>query len=539
MAGLSNKDIAGVFRDIELLMKVLGEDDRRAATYGRVSRLIETLDQSAADLAAAGRLTELKGVGPKVAAAVAEMVDQGTCSLRDELADRLAPGVLDLLKVPGLGPKKVHAVVSELGVTSIEGLEVAAGDGRLAALKGFGAKSVGKVLEGIAFVNRTRGRMRTADAWEMALELADSFGLDDAQVSGPARRGEVVVDTVSLVAVGSPRDLEGRFGDMAVELIDGIWCVARGARPALRVRLVPARGLARALFEETGPADHVAAVLARPGRDDDEVAIYDSRDLHWVPPERRHACDGTEPVVRLVEEGDLRGLVHAHTTWSDGRMGLAELVAETTARGWSYVTVTDHSRAAAYANGLSLERLAKQAEAIREFNARGGPVRVLHGIEVDILPDGSLDYPDEVLADLDVVIASVHSSFGQDPGTMTERVIRAVRHPHVDILGHATGRLLLRRGPYAVDVDRVLEAAAEARTHVELNANRWRLDLDPQHHARAVALGLRVPICPDAHSPADLDEVRWGVLAARHGGLRRRDVPNTGDADAFLGSRKR
>jgi len=530
MAGLTNKEIAGVFRQIETLMGVLGEDSRRAMTYGRTARLIETLADSAADLAASGQLLDIRGIGPATQESVAEIVDSGTCSLLEELAARVPPGVPDILRVPGLGPKKVHTVVNDLGVTSLEELQAAAIDGRLAKVKGFGAKTALKVLEGIEFINQTRGLMRISDAYYAAVELATGLGLDDYEIAGSVRRGAPMTDLISIVAVGAPDSItvEG------AELIDGVWSAPRGGHPALRVRLVDAAEYARALFEETGPADHVESVLARAGSAASEEEIYTSRDLHYVPPERRHACDGSEPVPTLITRADLKGMVHTHTTWSDGALDIENMAEAALERGYEYLVISDHSRVAAYAGGLSIERLQAQGEAINAFNAQGRGIRLLRSNEVDILPDGNLDFPDEILADLDVVISSIHSSFGQDEETMTQRIIGAVRHPRVHIMGHLTGQLRGRRGPYAVDIERVLEAAGEAGTCVELNSNPWRLDLDPEWHQRAVELGIGVPIDPDAHSAEGMDDNDWGVMVARHGGLRAEDVPNTLDCDSFL-----
>ena len=530
MAGLTNKDVAAVFRQVEVLMRVLGEDDRRAQTYGRAAWQIERMPDSAADLAAAGRLVETKGIGPKIQQAVAQMVDTGSCTRLEELVARVPPGVPEILRVPGLGPKRVHAVLTDLGVESLEALLAAAEDGRLAELAGFGAKMVEKVRDGIAFLDRTRGRMRLDVALAHAQELAGELGLEDPTITGPLRRGETLIDTIALVAVGRPGDVTIAGGTLEGDT----WVVARAAQPGVRVRLVAADALCRAVFEETGPADHVAAVLARPGSSGSEDEIYTSRGLHYVPPERRHACDGSAPVPPLVAQTDVRGLVHAHTTWSDGTLSIAEMAEAALELGYDYLTVTDHSSFAQYANGLTVERLQDQAQEVRAYNAQGRSMRVLHGTEVDILPDGSLDYPDEVLAELDLVIASVHSAFTQDEQKMTQRILAAVRNPHVSILGHPTGRLLGRRDPYAVDMDAVLEAAAESGTAIELNASPWRLDLDPALHARAQALGIGVPIGPDAHSAEGMQAVGWGVLAARHGGLRPEDVPNTRDADGFL-----
>jgi DNA polymerase (family 10) len=529
MAGLSNREIADVFREIEVLLRVLGEDEGRAQAYGRIAWQIERMEESAADLAASGRLADVRGIGRKTQASVAELVDRGTCARLEELHARVPAGLPELLRVPGLGPKRLHTVIEELKVTRFEELKSAAHDGRLATLKGFGDKSAEKVREGIAFVERSRGRLRMDDAERLARETIARLGLEGAEIAGPLRRGEPLVDAVAIVGVGSPDAVS-----LPGALREGeAWVLARGLLPEIRVRLVAREAFARALFEETGPKDHVGRVLSRPGKDRGEEEIYASRGLFFVPPERRHACDGETP-VEIVEPDAVRGLVHAHTTWSDGRLTVSGLAQAARARGYEYLALSDHSRSAQYANGLTVERLLAQKAEVEAWNRANPAFPVLRGTEVDILPDGTLDYPDDVLAELDFVIASVHSSFGQDGDAMTGRILRAVRHPHVDILGHPTGRLLLRRGPYAADMERVLAAAAESGTAVELNANPWRLDLDPSLHARAQELGIMVPICPDAHAEGDLDLVRWGVLAARHGGLRAEDVPNTRDAKGFL-----
>ena len=515
MSGLSNRQIGSVFKQIEILLKLSGESERRARNYGRLARVIEGLEQSAADLAAQGRLGEVKGIGPRAQAIVADLVDTGSSSMRDELAGRVGPGVVEILRVPGLGPSRVQTAVSQLELGSLEELEAAAADGRLAALPGFGAKTAQKVLEGIAFLRRTRGRLRIDEAHALAQRLAAEQGIEEPVFAGPLRRSTPLVDSVVVLGVGAADRV----------LLEG---------PGVFVRVVPAPDLARVLFEETGPREHVEAVLAREGSFGSEEEIYASRGLFWVPPERRHECDGRSVVPALIEPGDISGLVHAHTNWSDGSLPIREMADAAEQRGYSYLTITDHSKTAVYARGLSAERLLEQAAAVREFNSSGHPVRLLHGTESDIAPDGSLDYHDDLLASLDFVIASVHSAFTQDSATMTARLTRAVRNPHVDILGHMTGRLLLRRDPYALDVEAVLLACAESNTAIELNANPWRLDLDPQWHSRAVELGIGIPICPDAHSADGMDDVMWGVRAARHGGLTREDVPNAFSCDEFL-----
>ncbi len=532
MSGPSNKAIAGALKEIETLMLVLGWDDRRALHYGASSRRVEEHAEPLAEMEPSD-WTNIKGIGPKMQALIGELLQTGTIAMRDDLAEQAGAGVIEMLRIRGFGAKKIHALTRELGVRSPAELRAAAADGRVAALSGFGPKSAQKILEGLEYLEQTRGRLRISTAAELGERWIAQLGLSDAHIAGPVRRGEPVIDRLAIVCAGQPQDP----GLPGAELQGDTLVVPAAEHPELRLRWTDAAGLARVLFEETGPADHVEAVLGRAGSDASEEEIYTSRGLHFVPPERRHARDGSEPVPALVTREQLKGMVHTHTTWSDGTLSVAEMATEAAARGYEYLVITDHSPVAVYANGLSIERLQEQAAEIRELN-RSSSIRILHGTEVDILPDGALDYPDEVLAELDCVIASIHSVFTQDAGTITERVLRAVRHPHVDILGHATGRLVLRRDGYAVDMQRVLDAAAEAGTLVELNASPWRLDLAPELHARAQELAIGVPIGPDAHSAAGMDDNRWGVAAARHGGLRPEDVPNCGDVDAFLGALK-
>ncbi len=532
MSGPSNKAIAGALKEIEKLMLVLGWDDRRALHYGASSRRVEEHPQPLAEMQPAA-WTDIKGIGPKMQALIGELLETGTIAMRDDLAEQAGAGVIEMLRIPGFGAKKIHKLVRELGIRSPAELRTAAADGRVAALSGFGPKSAQKIIEGLEHLEQLRGRLRISVAAELCERWSAQLGLLDAYIAGPVRRGEPVIDRLVLVSTDKPDDLS--LPGLAIE--NDVLTVPADDAPELRVRFCSQADLARTLFEETGPPDHVDTVLARPGSDASEEEIYISRGLNFVPPERRHACDGSEPVPALVTREQLKGMVHTHTTWSDGTLSAAEMAHEAAQRGYEYLVITDHSPVAVYANGLSIERLQEQATEISQLN-RTSPIRILHGTEVDILPDGSLDYPDEVLAELDCVIASVHSVFTQDTDIITERVLNAARHPHVDILGHPTGRLVLGRDGYAVDMQRLLDAAAEAGTLVELNASPWRLDLAPEHHARARELGIGVPIGPDAHSAAGMDDNRWGVAAARHGGLRPEDVPNCGDVDAFLGALK-
>jgi len=557
-------EAAGVLSEISMLLEVVGGDPFRAKAYATAARRLEASGADLTQLAAEGRLTTLPGVGAGIAEVLRELVETGRSSLYDRLAADTPIGLYDLMRIKGLGPKRIRTLYAEQGIDSLDKLEEAALAGRLAALPGIGAATEKKIIESVAFARAARGRRRLYAALEVAerlLEWLDTLGtVQRAEAAGEVRRDLEVVDSVDLVAAAKePATVLAAFRALSggsssappdedraeIQFSDG-----------LRARLVcvpPARW-ATALLYATGSAEHLAQLEARAetlglrlAEDGlwrgarrvaarDEAALYRALGMEYVEPELREgwgeveaAAAGTLP--RLVELGDLRGTFHCHTTYSDGRASVAEMGEAARERGWCYLGIADHSQSAGYAGGLPPAKVRNQQAEIDGWNrAHGGKgkkrVRLFKGVESDILADGRLDYDDDVLASFDYVVGSVHSAFTMGEKAMTERLVRAVSNPHLTILGHATGRLLLRRGGYEVDVRAVIDAAAEHGVAVEINADPARLDVDWRNARYAAERGVLVPINPDAHSTASLDHVQWGVRVARKGWLGPRNVLN-------------
>ncbi|HYH78595.1 MAG TPA: DNA polymerase/3'-5' exonuclease PolX [Longimicrobium sp.] len=557
-------EVAGVLHEISMLLEVIGGDPFRAKAYATAARRLEASGADLEQLAAEGRLTSLPGVGSGIAEVIREIVTTGTSRLYERLAADTPIGLYDLMRIKGLGPKRIRSLYADMGIDSLDRLEEAAAAGKLDALPNFGAKTTAKILESVAFARAARGRRRLYAALEVADRLLEWLGtletVRKAEVAGEVRRDLEVVESVDLVAASKePAAVLAAFRALS------------GAAPAgpaheshaeirfsdgLRATLVcvEPKGFATALLHATGSGEHLRQMEARAEgmglrlaadglwRGDkrvaarDEKALYKALELAFIEPELREgwgeieaAAAGTLP--GLVELGDLRGTFHCHTTYSDGRASVAEMGEAARERGWRYLGIADHSQSAGYAGGLPPSKVKAQQADIDGWNrAHGGRgkqrVRLFKGVESDILTDGSLDYADDVLASFDYVVGSVHSAFGIGRKAMTDRLLRAVSNPRITMLGHATGRLLLRRDGYEVDVHAVIDAAAEHGVCVEINADPTRLDVDWRNARYAAERGVLVPINPDAHSADSLDNVQWGVRVARKAWLGPRNVLN-------------
>ncbi len=566
MAGAVNADLAHLFQQLSVLAGLQGDDPFRARAYANAARLFETLEGDAGELAARGALTCLRGIGPGLAGLIDEYLRTGTTRALEEMRAAVPPGVLDLLRIPGLGPKKVRTVYAQLGVASISELEQACRQDRVRQLRGFGGKTQDMILRGIEQVRGYEGLYRVDQA-HAAAHMLQAFLVEHAPdcpvtVAGSLRRRCELADGVDLVLpTEAPEEWAARAsGHPEVDRViapgpERIELALRHGMPA-RLHLVQPALFPAALHHFTGSPEHLAQLRARARalhlelteqglfRDGlrlpcpDEGSLYAALGLSAVPPELREGRGELEAAAcgslpDLIEQHDLRGVLHAHTTFSDGRDSLASLAAAAAAQGYEYLGICDHSRSAAYAGGLSVDAVRRQHGEIDELNSRASDFQVFKGIESDILPDGSLDYDDEVLAGFDFVVASVHAQLQMGRDEMTRRIIRAVEHPRTAILGHPTGRLLLDREPYAVDLDAVLQAAARCDVAVEINAHPQRLDLDWRHVRHARDLGVRLAINPDAHQLDDLGYLDLGVGIARKGWLRPQDVLNTLDREAL------
>lgn len=568
---MRNKQVAAVFREIADLTEILGDEAGKAAAYRRAAFALEGLGEDVAALRVQGRLREIPGVGPNLARKIEEILDTGTCAHRERLRAALPPGVLELLDVPGIGPRTAGALYRQLGVAGLDDLERAARAGRIQSLPGLGPKRAAAIVAGLEQVRAQGRRFLTALALPVAEDLAAAAarlpGVLRAAVAGSLRRRRETAGDVNLVlAAEDPEGVAARLDDLPgvgppepagesrfTAALEG------GMRASFLV--VPPRSFASALVYFTGAPAHnerlrrraerlgyrltalglfplpaaaagCAPAAGEPRFPASEEELYALLGLPWIPPELREDAGEIEAaeagsLPALVDLGDIRGDLHLHTTWSDGVDGLREMALAARARGYEYIAVSDHSRSLAVARGLSPERLRAQGRAIAELNRELAPFRILRSAEVDILRDGRLDFPDELLAELDLVTASVHTAFHLGREEMTARILAAVRNPHVDIVGHLTGRLIGRRPAYDVDLDAILEAARETGTALELNASPDRLDLCDRHARRAREHGVRVAISTDAHAVASLGDMAMGVATARRSWLGPRDVLNT------------
>ncbi len=564
---MDNRAVADVLEEMVTLMDLKGENAFRTRAYANAARRIETMEESIKELAEKGELDSVKGIGKGLAAGITELISTGKMEALENLKASVPEGLLEMMEVPGLGAKKVRALYEEMQISDVDALAKACEAGEVEKLSGFGKKTAEKVLQGIAFLQEHRGRFLAdtalAEAGQIEGFLEAQAGVIRVEVTGSIRRRcettkdvDVVASTDDPAALGEAfanydqvREVTGQ-GETKVSVI-----LKSGMSADLR--MVKDEVFPFTLHHFTGSKEHNTQMRARAkGRglkmneyglsgDDGEVACKDEEEifkalgLAFIPPELREGLGEIEqaeggPFDPLVTEEDLIGTLHVHTSYSDGRASVEAMAKAAKALGHTYIGICDHSRAAAYAGGLTEERVRKQWEEIDQVNGELDGIRILKGIEVDIMSEGDLDFEDPFLAEFELVVASVHSRFGMTEQEATERMVKAVRNPNVHILGHPTGRLLLSRDGYPLDLRAVLDAAAETGTSVEVNANPRRLDIDWRHLAHARAQGVMIAINTDAHSTDGLEQMNFGVGIARKGGLTAAHVLNTLSLDAFV-----
>ncbi len=564
---MTNREVAEILRQIADMLEIKGEVIYKAMAYRRAADNILNLGRDINEVWREGKLREIPGVGKSLAEKLDELLRTGRLEYYEQLKEEIPPGVVAMLAIPEVGPKTAKLLFEKLGLTSVAEVERAAREGKLRTLPGLGEKSERKILAGIEALHRRSERIPLGTAWPVAQEILAALrqvrGVVQAEAAGSLRRMRATVGDIDLlVASADPEPVMDRFVSLPlvaeVSLRGPTKCTVilqNGLQVDLRV--LPPERYGSLLQYFTGSKDHNVALrelalkqglsLSEYGfkRDGEEILcpreedVYHTLGLEWIPPELREnrgeiEAAGRGQLPKLVELGDIQGDLHVHTNWSDGAASLEEMARAARARGYRYLVISDHTKSLGVARGLTPERLRQQRAEIERLNATFSDFRVLQGAEVEIKADGSLDFPDEVLAELDVVVASLHSGLRQERERITARLISAMRNPHVDIIGHPLGRIISQREESAVDIDAVLEVAAETGTIMEVNAIPARLDLDDVHIRRAVEMGVKLAINSDAHNVESLAVMAYGVATARRGWAEARDVVNTLPLDELL-----
>jgi DNA polymerase (family X) len=576
---MDKNQIAAIFEEVAVLL-ALKEDSNpfEARAYENAARAVNALDGDIEQLTRAGKLKGTPGLGSTIIKRVEELVNTGQMAFYEELRQSTPPVKLEMLRIQGMGPKKINAIYDKLHVNSVAELEQACLDDRVAHLPGFGKKTQDNILQGIAFLAQHADRFQypvaEQEAERIRAALATLPEIVRLQVAGSLRRRRETVkdiDMVASVADDAGDEVRRKIMDFftsqpTVQAITGKGetksSVVLSSGIAMDLRVVKDIQFPGTLHHFTGSKEHHIPLRRRAlsmnmtindyglfrGKEPDlepvpcksEADIYAALGMAYIEPELREdmgeieaALHGTLPV--LVQESDLRGVLHVHSTWSDGQNTIHEMAEACMARGYHYLGITDHSKFAAYAGGLTEENLRRQHEEIDRLNEKyAGRLLILKGTECDILKDGALDYADDVLAELDFVVASIHSNFNLSPEEQTQRMLRAIANPYVDIIGHPTGRILLGRVGYTLDMEAVIDAAIERGVCIEINAHPSRLDMDWRLVKRARDKGMKIPICPDAHIVAGLDVIRYGIGIARKGWLSASDVLNAMETEALL-----
>jgi DNA polymerase (family 10) len=561
----SNASIARIFQEMADLLEITGGNRFKVNAFAKAARVVGELPR---DVASIDRqmLPKLEGIGSGTADRIAEFLDTGQIADHQALIAEVPEGLLAVMGVPGVGPKSAAVLWKQGGVESIEQLKEKLGDGSLEAIKGFGKKKLANIEKSLKFAEASGHRTRLGDANRVASAIAQVLreidGVQRVEVAGSLRRGRETIGDLDLLVLAAPKLAEAVFQRFtSLDLVDEVLvrgdtkCSVRTVPGAggmqVDVRLIDPSGFGAAWMYFTGSKDHNVRMRERAieqglslneyalTKDGKAVAgateqeVFEKLGLAWVPPELRE--DRGE--LKLAEAGrlpdlidlkDIKAELHTHTTASDGRWSIRDLALAAADRGFHTVAITDHSKGQVQANGLNEDRLVKHIEAIRNVAAElKETIRVLAGSEVDILSDGRLDYPDALLAELDVVVASPHASLAQEPSKATARLLKAIENPYVTIMGHPTGRLVGRREGLSPDMDELCKAAADRGIAMEINANQWRLDLRDTHARLAVEEhGCKIAINTDAHGEGDLDQLMYGVLTARRAGLTKNDVVN-------------
>lgn len=576
---MDKNKLASLFEEIGALLALQEKSNPfEARAYENAARTINGLDGDINQLVHEDKLKGTPGLGPRILQRIEEAVQTDNISYLDELRASTPAIKLEMMRIPGVGPKRINTIYDQLHVNSIAELEQACKDDRVAHIPGFGKKTQDKILQGIAFLAQHADRFLYPVAEEEAEKIRSALEtlpqIVRLQVAGSLRRRRETVKDIDMVAsVADDAGIEDRriimdffTSQPSVQAITGHGdtksSVVLTSGIAMDLRVVNDSQFPYTLHHFSGSREHHIPLRRRAlsmgmtindyglfktssGKEElvpchDENDLYAALGMDYIEPELREDMGEIEAAIQhtlpvLVQERDLRGLLHVHSTWSDGQNTIREMAEACIARGYTYLGITDHSKVAAYAGGLSEDDLMRQHEEVERLNEEyRGRLYILHGTECDILKDGALDFADRVLARLDFVVASIHSNFQMSQEEQTRRLVRAIANPFVDMVGHPTGRILLSREGYPLDMDEIIDAAARHNTCIEINASPLRFDLDWRFVRKARDRGIKIPINPDAHSLAGIDVMRYGIGVARKGWLRPTDVLNTLEIDELL-----
>jgi DNA polymerase (family X) len=572
---MDNKAIAGILYETADLLEIDAADSFRIRSYRNAAEAIEAQTQQIADLISEPKkVLAIQGIGKGMLQNLQELFKEGKLSLHTELLQKYRPSMLELLKIQGLGPKTIALIWSAYQVSDVQGVEKLAKEGKIRELPRMGEKQEQKLIKAIEDYRRIAGRF-LLDAAEREAEkiiqhLRDYPGVEKVTPAGSLRRGRDTVGDLDILVTGKAccdNDVRQALIQHIIKLPGLMEIIASGenkvsfrlrAGMQVDVRLLPPESFGAAMQYFTGSKAHNVALRQRalkmgytlseyslakldteePVAGKTEEEIYAKLKLDYIPPELRENCGEldaaeTHTLPALISQADLQGDVHMHTVETDGRNTIEEMADAAAEHGYKYMAITDHSKNLAFANGLDDKRALEHIKRIRDVNDKNGKIRIFAGIEVDILADGTLDLSDSVLEQMDIVIASVHSHFNQSPAEMTERLLKTVQNPNVSLLGHPTGRMLLRRDEYAFDIDAVMKEAAKNKVAMELNAYPDRLDLSDRHLRLAKQHGVKIVINTDSHHTSHMDKIRFGVLQARRAWLTKEDVLNTRPEQQF------
>ncbi|TMW71655.1 DNA polymerase/3'-5' exonuclease PolX [Alteribacter natronophilus] len=568
MAAFNKKEIIQTLEQIAVYLEIKGENAFRVSAYRKAAQALERDERTMAEI---GDPSKLKGIGKGTASIITELMEEGKSSFLDELKEDIPSGLVALLSLPGMGGKKIGKLYQELGVENADTLRKACEEKKVQSLAGFGAKTEEKILKALDEFGKRPDRLPIAHVMPAAAEITrrlnEFTGIERFELAGSFRRGrETVKDLDFIISTSDPEEVGSQITMMEnIETIvsNGVTKISVelsfGDRLVVPVdfRMVEDEAFASTLHHFTGSKDHNVLMRQRAKEKNEKISEYGVEStetgevttfkdetgffahfgLPYIPPEIREGYDELETEeedLNLIKVSDIKADLHMHTTWSDGAQSVREMAEASRGMGYTHMAITDHSKFLRVANGLDEERLKRQQEEIRKVNDEFSDFTILTGIEMDILPDGSLDFSDDILKETDFVIASIHSAFKQDEKTIMKRLETAMNNPYVAMVAHPTGRLIGRRDGYPVDMERLIEMAAETGTILELNANPNRLDLASEYVKKAQEQGVKIGINTDAHKADMLAHMQTGVKAGRRGWLKKENVVNTWDVETLL-----